>query len=458
MKRSKLAAFAASLAVAASLSSIVPMSAGAAYSVNTGSSEVSTSIDKYLVMKKEANVPNVTFNFTVEAGAAVNASAGKLAVLAGVDADKITGKTVSFSTADTATNEENTPEGDTPSFTTSGNTADAPETKDEKYVKKSVQFDFSAVGFTEPGVYRYIITEENEAAQGITYGYEDDTTSNCVRTLDVYVENDTSDPSVDDKLKIAGYVIYNGTVTSAPLINATEEDITAVPNGAEVEGAAKRPYITNTYSTQDLTFGKVVKGNQASRDKYFKYTVVISGISAENTVLSVDLANADTAVPAAASLNKATNTAYAGKTNPDALTADTSAENYTVVKESDDTYTITVEYYLCHGQYITIKGLPEDASYSITEAAEDYASTRTIPQADSVINWDGKAGYDALADAVSGTISDADIHTGYVNERKGTIPTGVIMTVAGSAALVLIGFAGAVAGTIYMKKKKSEED
>ena len=32
------------------------------------------------------------------------------------------------------------------------------------------------------------------------------------------------------------------------------------------------------------------------------------------------------------------------------------------------------------------------------------------------------------------------------------------MTVAGSAALVLIGFAGAVAGTIYMKKKKSEED
>lgn len=122
------------------------------------------------------------------------------------------------------------------------------------------------------------------------------------------------------------------------------------------------------------------------------------------------------------------------------------------------TYKITAEYYLQHGQYITIQGLPEGASYSVTEDAEDYAQTSGITADLSPLNWDGESGNDALADAASGNITDADIHTGYTNDRSGTIPTGILTTVAGSLGVVALGAIGVTGGMIYMKKKKSEDE
>jgi len=259
--------------------------------------------------------------------------------------------------------------------------------------------------------------------------------------------------------------MYNGTQTGAPKASAATPE--ATPNGAEVAGATKNDTITNVYSSQDLTFGKAVTGNQGSKDKYFKYTVEISNISAENAKLSVDLSGADSAVPA--SPNAATNGDYAGKVNPAELIADTTktvdadgykAEAVTAGEAPDTvtTYKITAEYYLQHGQYITIQGLPKGASYSVTEDEEDYTKTSGIAAALSPLNWNGESGNDALNDAVSGSIADADIHTGYTNDRSGTIPTGILTTVAGSLGVVALGAIGVTGGIIYMKKKKSEDE
>ena len=472
MKKSRrFAAMIASAAVFASIAA-APMSASAAgttYSSTliTDAALKTTTLDKYLVMKADANVPNAQFTFSVAPGAAADADKtnGTLAVLAGIGTPTLTNGTMTFSTADTATKEADKGT-DTPVFVTA-------DTSDEKYVKKTLTLDFSGVAFTEPGIYRYIITESG-TNQGITNGYVDASTTEVVsRTLDVYVE-DVNSPVAEGEdagkpqLKIAGYVMYNDTQTAGPKAE-TNTSAAAPNNGAEVADATKNQTISNVYSSQDLTFGKVVTGNQGSKDKYFKYTVEIGNISAENAKLSVDLSGADTAVPA--SPNAATKTDYAGKVNPAELIAATTktvdADGYKVeavtTGEAPDTvttYKITAYYYLQNGQYITIQGIPKGASYSVTEDEEDYTKTNGIDKSLSPLNWDGDStnGNDALTDAASGTIADADIHTGYTNDRSGAIPTGILSTVAGSLGIVALGIAGVAGGAVYLKKKKSEDE
>ena len=452
MKMKKIFAAAVSLSLVAAASAVAPVHAAAAtsYSATLATEEglTSTKLDKYLVMDADANVPNATFTFSVTQGDAIDADTehGKLAVLKGIGSPEFT-ETMTFSTADNPTDEADKGT-DTPVFATTD------DTSDEKYVKKTLTLDFSSVTFTEPGVYRYII-EETGTNQGITNGYSDLVTK---RTLDVYVEDaGTTDADNNPQLKIAGYVMYNGEQTEAPDADKTAADEATVPNGAEVDDATKNATITNLYESQNLTFGKIVTGNQGSKDKYFKYTVEIGNISAANAKFTVDLAKADTAVGE----NAATKTEYVGESNPDELVANTSATDYTVeeVTSGDSTtYKITAVYYLQHGQYITIQGLPKGATYSVSEDAEDYTPTDSISQADSTLNWDGTEGFDALDDDVSGEIEDEDIYTGYTNDRSGVIPTGVLSTVAGSIGLAAIGIAGIAGGAIYLKKKKSEDD
>lgn len=481
MKTRRIAAAAAFLGLITTTAMVMPMGAGAAgttYSttLTTEDDYKTTALDKYLVMNKDANVPNSSFTFTVTSGTAIAADTanGKLAVLAGVGTPSLkigtgTAETdgninMTFSTADAATAEASKGT-DTPVFLTA-------DTTDEKYVKKTLTLDFSAAAFSEPGVYRYIITETG-TNQGIINGYVDSTTTETTRTLDVYVEDagTTVAGGTDDgkpQLKITGYAMYNGTLTTAPNANlGAGKAKTDVPNGAEVYGAVKNNKITNVYSSHDLTFGKIVTGNQGSKDKYFKYTVVIDNITSKNAVLSVDLSLADTAVPA--SPNAATKSDYAGKTNPSELIADTektiAVNGYKAEANANaadptkiDSYKITAEYYLQHGQYITIQGLPKNATYAVSEEAEDYTAADGITAALSTLDWNGEAGKDALSDSKNGTIDSKDIHTGFTNDRSGAIPTGLLSTVAGSAGLVAIGLAGIVVGVFYIKKKKSEEE
>ena len=156
-----------------------------------------TTFDKFLVMDKQANVPNATFTYAVTAGnaKAYDVAGKKFQVLAGVDADKITmagvgtptANTIAYTPADTTANDENTMVKNYDKTT-------------EKYAKKTAKLDLSAVNFTEPGVYRYIITESG-TNQAITND------ADLTRVLDVYV-NDAS-TETEKKLTIAGYVLHS---------------------------------------------------------------------------------------------------------------------------------------------------------------------------------------------------------------------------------------------------------
>lgn len=375
-----------------------------------------TTFDKYLVMDQQAEVPNASFTYAVTAGTAkaYDVAGKKFAVLAGVDADKVTMAGVGTKTANTITYKQ----GDATLNDKNELVKDYYKETD-KYAKKTATLDFSACRFTEPGIYRYIVTESG-TNQAVTND------ADATRVVDVYV-NDASGED-ENKLTIAGYVLHSNA-DDAPDVSLGENNgSTGSYVGTKSQG------FTNSYDTSDINIGKRVSGNQASRDKYFEFTVKITD-AVPGTVYDVDLSYADVTTQS----NAATITANEGKTNPATLT---------VGKDG----TVTQKFYLAHRQRITIQGVAKGSKYEVTENAEDYKSTSF----DAI----GADAFDrvqeATADATSGTVASKDIYTGYVNTRDGVIPTGVIMTVAPFAAVTLLGGAGAV--TMVMKKKKSEEE
>ena len=381
-----------------------------------------TTFDKFLLMDSQANVPNATFSYAVTAGNAKTYSVAdkKFQVLAGVDADKIT--MAGVGTGATANQ----------IVFTQGDGSDTHDTTKDAYVKdlaagkkyalKTATLDFSKVQFTEPGVYRYVITESG-TNQGITND------ADLTRVLDVYV-NDASaevDGALTKKLTIAGYVLHSN--------ENDEPDVAAGENFGSTGNyvATKSQGFTNSYDTSDLTLRKQVTGNQASRDKYFEFTLNIDQAQ-PNTKYDVVIDDAD----ATSKTNAATIEANAGKANVTSIT-------------TDDQGKATQKFYLQHNQQVTVEGLAKDTTYALTENTEDYKSTANTTDAPVV---DTKANTEAAP--VNGTIASADLTTGFLNTRDGVIPTGVIMAIAPFAAVTLLGGAGAA--TMVMKSKKKEED
>lgn len=385
-----------------------------------------TTFDKFLVMDKQANVPNATFTYAVTAGnaKAYDVAGKKFQVFAGVDSDKITMAGVG-GTAEAAA------AANTIVFRQGDGSDGAHEGKDQyvkdldttkqKYAMKTATLDFSAVQFTEPGVYRYIITESG-TNQGITND------ADLTRVLDVYV-NDASaevDGAFTKKLTIAGYVLHSN-----------ENDEPDVAAGADFGStgayvATKSQGFTNSYDTSDLTLRKQVTGNQASRDKYFEFTLNIDKAQ-PNTKYDVVIDDAD----ATSKANAATISANAGQANVTSITTDGAGK-------------ATQKFYLQHGQQITVQGLAKDTTYAVTENTEDYKSTANTKDAPVV---DTKA--DTEAAPVDGTIVSTDLTTGFLNTRDGVIPTGVIVAVAPFAVVTILGGAGIV--TMVMKKNKKED-
>lgn len=374
--------------------------------------------DKDFVMDKDATIPSATFTYSIVGGTAIDATATTPVVYSGP-----TGAVI----ADVV-------------YTVGDTEADVTVDGETKTATKQTSVDLSAVEFTEPGVYRYIITES-----GTNNGVTNDPIA--TRTLDVYVENQTEttttyihidggDPITEDEynnlsedeqgnytattettnsLSIAGYVFYEGTKSDVPASTATEATV-------------KSEGYTNTYDTADLTFGKEVTGNFASLDKYFEFTVVLGNIE-EGTVLVVDVTEAD-ATPHASDATTKTTAA-----NPTSLT----------IPESG---TLTQKFYLHDGQYITIKSVPLNATYTVTEDAEDYTATNGITAAVSRLGV-------AHADSANGTITGEDVKTGFTNTKDVITPTGISTALTTFLPAIILGVIAGVGIYFFSRKKKT---
>ena len=369
-------------------------------------------IEKYLVVKSTATVPNVTFNFTITGKTAIDASADGVQVFAGDDASRVEGTP----TIGTAVFTKDDVKHDTAQDLESTGIKVVPGTKDpvtltpgQSYAKHDVSVDFTNVKFKEPGIYRYEITEKADTTGTVTNDVD------TKRIMDVYVID------TDGTLSVQGYVLH-------------KNDDVVKKAGTSATGKAEG-YV-NKMDAKDVKVEKTVTGNQASHDEYFKITLKIEN-ALKNTTYAVDLSKAD----ATTTINGANTMAH---TNKDTITTDNDGK-------------ANVEYWLQHGQSIIVRSMNIGATYEMNEdkAAmnkEGYVATITSTDkaGDTIANGDYK---------VSGKIEKTDddqIDISFSNERSGVIPTGVIMTVAPFAAVTLLGAAGMV--TIKMRKKEDDEE
>ena len=405
---------------------------------NTVASEMQFTFNKDLIIEKDYNIPAATFTFAATPGTAIayDKNAGTVEVLAGVDCDKIT------FTPDTVMTDTGAGSLDYPALSKDASTAiadagitliTATPDSDHYTARKTMKMDFSKVEFTEPGIYRYVITES-----GTNTAIQND--SVLTRTLDVYVE-DASD-STAKKLKISGFVFYKGTVTAAPKTDAKPE---TDPETQKSEG------YENHYPATGLTFGKEVTGNQGSLDKYFEFTLSITNAQ-PNTVFSVDYSHAESSITA---INDATSVSVIASTDLPKSQPPTFA--------ADANGAATQKFYLQDGQYITVYGFVEGTKYELSENAEDYKSIETIAQDVSSLDYDGTSGADALNDPVCGTFTKdvnkklIPVHTGFTNEKKGSVPTGVILRIAPWACAGIVILAGVVFFALRSRRRFEEE-
>lgn len=343
-----------------------------------------TSFQKYLIVNKGSKAPVATFKFVVTPGEAIKGTAegkGTFNILAGVGTPTI---------ADVVFNADNEV------FDTVQGEDAVTLAEGKAYAKQTATIDFSKCNFTEPGVYRYIVTES-----GTNPGVTND--AKTERVMDVFVNDDNGE------LKVAGYVMHN---------DKTAIDI----QDAQAKLGDKSAGFTNVYESADLIMGKEVTGNQGNKHKHFKFTLKITGAPA-NAKFAIDYTGADKAAQPKAA---------------DGQEADS------LVVGADGT--VTRDFMLKDGERIAVKGLTPGAKYELTEDADGYKSTEGI-------TIDVTNNEDQLLDATSGTVGVKPIRTGFTNDKEGVIPTGLLIDGAPYIAIALAGGAFVV----LAKRKKANQ-
>ncbi len=214
---------------------IISTSAATTYTPIGGS----TTIAKNLVVEDDANIPDITFGYTITRGTPVAATANTIEILASEVGASIGNAT--FSNSDTANAINGLP-----------TDAQGSPTAGKKYAQKSVAVTFPANSFTKPGVYRYVIAETDGGKPGVTY----DTTS---RYLDVFVV-----ANANNELSVDSYVLRNSANTIG-----TDYRYTTDPD-------VKSSGYTNTVTQYDFQFSKAIAGNQGDKNKLFTFTLNIT--------------------------------------------------------------------------------------------------------------------------------------------------------------------------------------
>ena len=408
MKKIAAAALAGALCLG---STMAPMTAFAAnYDPQAGDNGIK--LGKYLVMPKSANVPNVTFNYTISGSTTPQqATTTTQQVFAGNDTSKVTGAPTIGSVTFSPETSTYTTVQDIP---TTGNNAKfkiADGQKDpvtlastEKYARGDIPVSFANVTFNEPGIYRYVITETASSSIGIT----DDT--DVRRALDVYVVDDAG------ALAVSAYVLHNSEADTVP------KNVNDYPE-------TKPAGFVNRYTTKDLTLEKTVTGNAGSKDEYFKFTVSLTGMVA-GTILTVDLSAAEGTT----------------QTNGINTTQHTNPSQLTVGNDG----TVTQDYFLQHGQKIIIKGVPCGASYTVTEATDTNLTlanegyTTSIAVEGDTVNGDtsGNAVVTGTAVTTGDSFLKEDTKVTYTNNKTEAVPTGLYLSIAPAAAILALAVFG----------------
>ena len=332
----------------------------------------SFSFTKRIVTDQNTLEPKVKFDFTINPGSDSLSSDGY--VITAGPADGLKPSSVSFDgTGEQASAVEN---GETIYYYFEEGTITVDTTK-----------------FTTPGIYSYILTENDFPADDSSYeGINKDDNS---YSLYVYITDVNQD----------GIVEYKGVTTAVLDKDATDDEKT-VKTPALV--------VTNTYGVDDvdtihdLTIKKMVGGNQGDTTHPFSFKVKIDGATGEQYKVVYD------------------------------------GEESTLTSGEEAPFTLT------HNDTFVIYGLSATDSYTITEYDnnDDLVGYTTAVTKENV---DSSSPANNLIQ--TGTVNmDAAIVT-YTNTKNVTTPTGIAMTFAPYA--VMVAFAGVFA-VMFLRKKRED--
>lgn len=392
--------------------------------------------NKYLTMKESANVPKVSFNYTISTVApnsaysaygddikvleTRNATSGAVETPRVYSTSALTGtptitSTVSFAPGDTTYSSVQT--GDTVTLASG-----------YKYAKKTISLDFTAVTFTKPGIYRYKISEVNTTNDGITNDTE------LVRYCDVYVNQKSGATSQD--LEVQGYCIHKSE-NSIPEKGYTDWN----DYGAAISaGELKDNGFENKYTTYDLVVKKEIKGNHGWLKNYFDFTVEIDGVL-PNSRYDLDLTNATNAFNISA---------LSG------IKSRTEGAKTVYYIEADADGKVTYKCKLGNNDNIKVCGLTAATTYAVSEDCQDYDPSWVA----SYVNTSGVStnlatgSTKAMAARAMGERDNSFVMT---NTRINTVPTGIAFDVLPFAIIGVIALAGVVSLVIVAKKRKVTE-
>ena len=274
----------------------------------------SATFTKNLVVDSDANIPSISFKYQSRRGNPQDATATTVEILAATTGGEVSDAV--FSNDDTANTINGIPADADPTNPTPG----------KKYAQKPVTVNFPDDTFVKPGVYRFVISEQNNNLPGVTYD------TNPTRYLDVIVVADA-----DNALSIAGYAFRDAPTD----INTNGEYVT--------DPGAKSSGFTNSLTQYDFDFSKTISGNQGDKNKRFAFTLNITGA---NPGVYPVVANDVTG-------------------NPTSMT----------VSENGNA---TAVYYLTDGSTFKVIGLNKGAVFNVTENAEDYTATYSLDSATAV--------------------------------------------------------------------------
>lgn len=177
--------------------------------------------------------------------------------------------------------------------------------------------------------------------------------------------------------------------------------------------------ITNAYSTYDLTLKKIVTGNMGDKNQEFKFTIAFAS----------DASNS-------------------GKT----FTVDGTQ------KEFGTDGAASVEVTLSHNEEVTIKGLPSNVTYTITEsenAGYDVAYNGATQDTSNENKATGAIKVTETNDENVETETAADRSVTVTNNKDAATATGLLMDVAPYAAMILLA---AAAAFVFLRRRNSNED
>lgn len=362
---------------------------------------------KVLILPADTPVPTAGFAFEITSGAPMDIGEGKFDVKPGIfDSGKPSASTAIYTSGEPK-----------------DSSADDAATGDyNSSCTKTVTIDFGDVKFTEPGVYRYIIHEVAAEKDATTHEKYSNTAilNGKDIVMDVYVDNNAS-----GELEILG-------TTMASSNNQSE----VIPPADGSALANKTDKIVNSYPTNFVELKKTVTGNQGSKDEWFKFTVYITTPAGTDTSTKINVTG-QTPSPAG---NDATS--Y----NPDVMEAQNKITDGLALSAFASGY----DLYLQHGSDVFLQGIPDGC---IVEIVETNANKYTVT---SLVRVTGESDVAGTTSAKA-TINGKDVVMAFTNEKSGTIPTGVILSVAG---LLVVGIF-AVIGFVFFglrSKRRYDED